>query len=145
MLRGACHCGTIAVELDTRADPRELPLRACSCTFCRKHGARTISDPAGRVRIALSGEVSRYRWGLATADFLVCARCGVYAGAVLRDGALAWAVINTRILEDQSPFQREELPVSYDGEAAQDRIARRKLLWTPAEIVTRDAALPSPA
>jgi hypothetical protein len=37
--------------------------------------------------------LTRYRWGLATADFLVCGRCGVYVAAVLSEGASAWAVI----------------------------------------------------
>ena len=134
MLHGRCHCGNILVEFDTALDPRVLPLRACACTFCRKHGARTTADPAGRMRIRLAGEVMRYRWGLATADFLVCGKCGVYGAAVLTEGHLAWATVNTRILDDQAPFEREAASVDYEGETAQERIARRKLRWTPTGI-----------
>lgn len=134
MLRGACHCGNISIELDTSIDPSALPLRACSCSFCRKHGARTTADPDGRVQIRLTGDVSRYRWGLGTADFLVCARCGIYAAAVLTEGELAWATVNTLLFDDQAPFAREALAVSYEGETAEARIARRKVRWTPARI-----------
>ncbi len=124
------------LRFETGADPRTLPLRACGCTFCRKHGARTTADPRGRAVIETRdpAQVSRYRWGLATADFLVCRRCGVYAAAVLTEGAQAWATVNTLILDDQAPFQREAAPVSYEGESAEQRIARRKRQWTPATI-----------
>ncbi|MGZ6143732.1 MAG: GFA family protein [Myxococcales bacterium] len=136
MLTGQCHCGNIAVRFATRKDPRTLALRACGCTFCRRHGARTAADPEGRVEIAIgdAAQLSRYRWGLATADFLVCRRCGVYAAALLTEGAQSWATVNTRILDDQAPFQREAGPVDYEGESAEQRIARRKQQWTPASV-----------
>ena len=134
MLTGHCHCGNVAVQLHT-SDPRALPLRACACTFCRRHGARTTADPRGTLRIELRGEVSRYRWGLATADFLVCARCGVYVAAVLTEGAQAWAVVNTLVFDDQSAFEREATAVSYEGESVAERVARRKRQWTPAQVV----------
>jgi len=136
MLTGQCHCGNIAVRFETRTDPRTLPLRACACTFCRRHGARTTADPEGLLRIEIrdAAQLSRYRWGLATADFLVCRRCGVYAAAVLSEGGRSWATVNTLILDDQGPFQREAAPVSYEGESAAQRIARRKLQWTPATM-----------
>lgn len=129
LLAGRCHCGNIEITLETRIDARELPLRACQCTFCRRHGSRTTSDPAGRARIKVrdAAELSRYRWGLATADFLVCRRCGVYAGAVMQ----SWTVLNVNLFDDQEPFRREPQPVNYDGESAEQRIARRKTVWTP--------------
>src|SRR5438270_3713654 len=133
---GRCHCGNITVHFEASVDPRELPLRACACTFCRRHGARTTADPSGGVRIGIRdpAQVSRYRWGLATADFLVCARCGVYVAAVLTDGGRSWATVNTLVFDDQSPFQRDAVSVSYEAESAAERIARRKLHWTPAEV-----------
>ena len=132
-MTGRCHCGNITVVFETRVDPRTLPLRACACSFCTRHGARTTADPSGtaRIEIADPAEVSRYRWGLATADFLVCRRCGVYAAAVLADGGESWATLNTRIFDDQGPFAREATSVSYEGESAEERIARRKRQWTP--------------
>jgi hypothetical protein len=141
MVNASCHCGNLSLTLETSVDPRELPLRACACSFCRRHAARTASDPAGRIRIAIRGAASRYRWGLATADFLVCARCGVYLGALMSEGARAWAIVNVNAVPDQGPFRREAEPVSYEGETAEQRIARRKARWTPAEVV--EGTLPS--
>jgi hypothetical protein len=131
-LEGTCHCGNIAIVLETQQDPRSLPLRECACSFCRRHGARTTSDPAGRARIGVQDRslLSRYSFGLRTAEMIVCARCGAYAGAVLREGASGWAVLNTNLFLDPA-FDRPAERVSYEGETAEQRIARRKRLWTP--------------
>ena len=131
-LEGTCHCGNVAIVLETEKDPRELPLRACGCSFCRRHGARTTSDPAGRAHIGAqdAAKVSRYVFGLRTAEMLVCARCGVYSAAVLREGDRAWAVLNANLFLDPA-FERPAQPVSYDGETEQQRIERRKRVWTP--------------
>ncbi|MCA1826620.1 MAG: GFA family protein [Myxococcales bacterium] len=131
MMRGRCHCGNISYELQTEL--AEPPLRACQCSFCRMHAARSISDPAGRLVFDVEDEslLSRYRFGLATADFLVCRRCGAYAGAFM-DG---YGIANARLLE--TALLREPSPVSYDGETAEQRIARRRERWTPGEIRIR--------
>ena len=131
-LEGTCHCGNIAIVLETQQDPRDLPLRECACSFCRRHGARTTSDPAGKARIGVQDRslLSRYQFGLGTAEMIVCARCGVYAGAVLREGANGWAVLNTNLFLDPA-FDRPAQRKSYEGETAEERIARRKMMWTP--------------
>jgi len=131
-LEGTCHCGNIAIVLETRQDPRSLPLRECDCSFCRRHGARTTSDPEGSARIGVQDRslLSRYRFGLGTSEMIVCARCGVYAGAVLREGDKGWAVLNTRLFLDPA-FDRPGEKKSYGGETAEERIARRKQMWTP--------------
>src|SRR5919197_256019 len=136
-LEGTCHCGNIAVVLETEQDPRELPLRACDCSFCRRHAARTTSDPAGRARVGIQDPslVSRYVFGLRTAEMVVCARCGVYCAAVMREGDRAWAVLNVNLFRDAAvAFDRPPHSISYEGETAEERIARRKRLWTPVEL-----------
>jgi hypothetical protein len=72
-LRGECHCGNVAVTLDTAVDPGALPLRACQCSFCRRHGARVTTDPAGLLKISVRDPaiLLRYRFGLGITDFLV--------------------------------------------------------------------------
>jgi len=123
--------------LETEQDPRELPLRACDCSFCRRHGARTTSDPAGRARVGIEDPslVSRYVFGLRTAEMVVCARCGVYCAAMMREGDKAWAVLNANLFRDAAPaFDRPPHSMSYEGETADERIARRKRLWTPVEL-----------
>jgi len=134
-LEGTCHCGNIAIVLETEQDPRDLPLRACACSFCRRHGARTTSDPAGRARVGIQDRAltSRYVFGLRTAEMVVCARCGVYCGAVMREGKQAWAVLNANLFLDPA-FDRSAESVSYEGETPEQRIARRKRLWTPVEL-----------
>src|SRR2546421_12496625 len=103
--RGSCHCGNIEVEFDTDIDPGQMTVRACQCSFCRKHGARTAVDPQGQVRIRAKDEglLARYQWNLRTAEFLLCARCGCYAGAVTSpDRSLA--TVNVNVLDDAARF-----------------------------------------
>ena len=129
--RGGCHCGAVRVEFDTAIDAADLPVRACQCGFCRAHGARTAADPNGRLRFG--GPLRRYRFGLRTADFLLCPECGVYLGALYTDSDGAWATLNVNCLDERALFAAEAAPVSYEGEGAADRVARRKARWTPAE------------
>jgi hypothetical protein len=134
-MTGSCHCGNLRVELETKRAPADFPVRACQCTFCRRHGALSISDPQGRLtfRVADEQALVRYRFGLKTADFLICARCGVYTGAMFVEGDRAWAVVNLNVLDDRAAFGAPE-PFSYEGEVAEDRQTRRRARWTPAVI-----------
>jgi hypothetical protein len=136
-LTGRCHCGNLELSLETSARPEELALRADTCSFCRRHGARTTSDPSGRVVITVHhpGELLRYRFGLGTADFLVCARCGIYVAAVMNDGSGCYATVNVNTLDAVDPFTQPAAPVTYEGESAAERAARRRARWTPAVIV----------
>jgi hypothetical protein len=134
-LTGRCHCGNVSLTLETRHSPEELPVWTCNCSFCRLHGARTTSDPEGRVAIRVQepAQLSRYRFGLATADFLVCRRCGVYLAAVIpadhKDGACA--SVNVTALDAAHRFTRSPVPVAYPDESASERLSRRKSNWTP--------------
>jgi len=107
-------------------------VRACQCSFCRRHGARTIADPNGSVtfRVADPSKLMRYRFGTRSSDFLVCGNCGVYVAALLTSskGQFATLNINTiRALRDVA----EAAPVSYEGESAEQRSSRREQRWTP--------------
>jgi hypothetical protein len=133
-----CHCGAVTLAFTTRRPPAELPLRECQCGFCRKHGARTVADPDGfaDIRYADASAVLRYRFGLGTADYLVCARCGVYLAAVMAEGASAWAVLNVNAFEERAAFTGAATPMNYDREDEPQRRARQRKLWTPARIVS---------
>jgi len=89
--------------------------------FCRAHGASTVSDPNGHltIRIAEPDSARRYRFGLKTADFLICTRCGVYVAAVLPDPGGAVAIVNANTFEGGSP-----------------RRARRRADWTPVTVIS---------
>lgn len=134
---GGCHCGNLRVVFEASAPLAALGLRADQCSFCLAHAARTTGDPRGTVRIAVRDEtrLSRYRFGLGITDFLVCAACGVYVGALMEDGGHGWFTVNVNCLRPPPPFDLPVAPVDYDGEDVPARIARRKAKWTPvAEI-----------
>jgi hypothetical protein len=139
---GACHCGALHLTFETPIEPKTLPLRACSCSFCRKHGVLTTSDPAGTVSVKIDDPtlLQRYRFGTRTTDTLICRNCGIYLAAITEiDGAL-YAVINVNALDDRSAFERPPEVMDYEGESAGQRQARRKVKWTPA---TLDAGTPA--
>jgi hypothetical protein len=110
-----------------------LGARACACSFCRRHNARTTSDPDGRVafRVADDSKLNRYRFGLLTADFLICRNCGVYVAAVYSEQASSWATLNVNIFETAEGFPENPPAVFYEGESAAEKAARRKARWTP--------------
>jgi hypothetical protein len=93
-------------------------------------------DPHGSVKIWAEdwSLVEPYRFGSGTAEFLICRRCGVYIGAVGETAAGIRAVINTTCLDDRAAFIGQPIPVDHDGEATDDRLARRSANWTPATI-----------
>ena len=127
---GRCHCGAIRFAFES---DRPLAPRACLCGFCRRHGARTVSDPAGAAELSLSPETIRYRFGSGTTDFLICGRCGVYAGAIAAlDGAL-YATLNLNAFDDPR-LDLMAASVSYDGEDAAAKAERRRANWTPAKL-----------
>lgn len=133
---GQCHCGNLELAFETNLKPEQLPVRACACSFCRRHGTRTTSDPNGKAQITVhdSNLLIRYRFGLKTADFLICGKCGVYVGAVMTAGDKAYAVVNLNTFDSLENFRREPATMSYDGESVAERRARREKNWTPAEI-----------
>ena len=135
---GGCHCGALTVEFETAIAPEAMEVRACQCRFCRKHGSHAVSDPAGQVRLTVREEpvVQRYRFGLATADYLLCGRCGVYVSAVLEQDGRHYAIVIVSALDGAERFSRPPLPVDYSAEDEAARRARRRAKWTPAEIVT---------
>lgn len=130
---GGCHCGAIEYSYTTRLIPARWPVRLCQCAFCRGHGVRATSDPAGELQFRFERPefLRRYRFALRTADFLVCKECGIYVGAVLLSGRGAHAVINLNTLRDPPKGLRPGKAVSHDNEAADVRRGRRVQTWTP--------------
>jgi hypothetical protein len=139
-LTGSCHCGAIRATLHASKPAAELQVRACQCSFCTRHGAMTVSDPAGRARFEIDGAaLSWYRFETRTGISLICNRCGMYAGVMLEDGQRIWSVLNARGLAVPEFKDRTADRVIYDGETPEERIARRKSMWTPTEIVWKGA------
>jgi hypothetical protein len=133
---GSCHCGAITVSFEPTKPIAELALRRCDCTFCRKHGSRSTSDPDGFLQVRCRGASAKlYQFGLGVSDYLVCAGCGVYVGAFIKDGTGRRGTLNANILDCTAELDPSPGLVSYAGETLTERRQRRKLLWTPAVVL----------
>jgi hypothetical protein len=134
---GGCHCGNIGVRLRLSRAPEQMPLRSCSCSFCRSHGTRTVSDRDGDVAINAADRslLERYRFGSRTADYLLCRRCGVYVGAVCETTSGLRAVVNVNCLEDRARFTQTPASPDYHGEPTEARLGRRAANWMPAVVM----------
>jgi hypothetical protein len=135
---GRCHCGAIGFTYETAAPPADWSVRACQCTFCRAHSALSTSDPRGSVRfeVARPASLVRYRFGLRTADFLMCGVCGVYVGALTTVDGRTLGIVNVNALSPIPADLSAPRAMSYEGEDAAGRGQRRAERWSPAELVS---------
>ena len=131
LIRGACHCRNIAFELDWIPEPTQIPARACTCDFCTRHGGVWTSCPGGSLRIAVREPalVSLYAFGTRTAEFHVCARCGVVPVVTSRIDGRDHAVVNVNAFEGVDPSLLSRSGVTFDGEDQAARLARRQRNW----------------
>lgn len=118
-IQGSCHCGNIRFTFHWPGDAQTIPVRACGCAFCRKHRGVWTSHPSGRVRLRVEGhaKVTQYRFGTETADFHVCAACGVVPIVTcLLDGA-RYAVVNANAFDDVDPSELAEAATDFEERA----------------------------
>jgi hypothetical protein len=133
---GSCHCGAVRFTFDSDAP---LAVRACQCSFCRKHGSRNVSDPAGSIEIVSTVALTRYRFGLGVTDFLICPACGSYVAAAWGEGGEWLSTLNLNCFDDPHP-ELEAEPMVYDAEGVGDRLERRRQRWTPTRIIEPEPA-----
>ena len=96
------------------------------------HGNVWTSCPDGalRVRCREPDHVTRYAFATRTAEFHLCARCGVVPVASSTIDGKLYAVINVNTFDDVDPALIEPAAiVSFDGESEAARLARRKRAW----------------
>ena len=131
LMRGGCHCGNIGFSLIWDPDPDEIPARACTCSFCVRHGNVWTSSPTAALRVEVRDPalVSRYAFGTGTAEFHVCARCGVVPVVTSRVDGRLYAVVNVNTIEGLEPHRLRRTTVDLDDEEAAARLARRKRNW----------------
>jgi hypothetical protein len=112
---------------------REIPVRKCGCSFCRKHGgAWTSHRHAGLAyRIEDEAHVSKYRFGTRTAEFYVCSLCGVVPFVLSEIGDRQYAVVNVNTFEDAGGFTLSVSSTDFEGEGTGSRLERRKRNWIP--------------
>lgn len=138
---GACHCGAITIELETKIPAAETQLRACQCKFCRMHQALAVSDPDGKltIRETEADTLNLYRFALSTSDFLICSHCGAYAGATMERAGMSVGILNIRLLSNEADFTSEAVAMDYGGENSTGRIARRLEKWMPIKVIQHAA------
>ena len=84
---------------------------------------------------------TRYRFGLDTAEFLVCRRCGVYIGAYgAGPPGNGFATLNLNALRTPVEGIPATTPTDYDSEDREGRIRRREQRWTPGDEAALNAA-----
>jgi hypothetical protein len=130
-ITGSCHCRNISFVLDWQPEPTEIPARACTCSFCVRHGGVWTSCPTGALRIAVREPslVSNYSFGTKTADFHVCTRCGIVPVVTSRIDGRLFAVLNVRAFDDIGPALLREVASTVEGEHEAERLARRTRNW----------------
>ncbi len=128
---GGCHCGNIRFTLHWAPEPAEIPARACTCSFCVKHGGVWTSCPGGAldVKVRDDARVSRYEFGTRTAQFHVCTGCGVVPLVTSRIDGRLYAVVSVNALEGVDPALLKRASASFDGEDEAARLARRARHW----------------
>ena len=133
---GSCHCGDISIRFNSEKKPEEMRVGRCGCSFCRRHGARTLGDPGGSVVFrATPGSLSRYRFGLGITDYLLCAKCGTYVGAAMPDEGGAIGIVNVNALDIRDAIDPAPPLHHYDGEDEARRRSRRRKFWMKATVI----------
>jgi hypothetical protein len=129
-IKGECHCGNVRFEFETNINPNNLIIRNCQCRFCKLHGAATARDPKGSAKIFVNSTsiVKLYRFSTESTDFVLCANCGVYIGAVLTYRDSKYATLNMKLTELNTD---NAVPIMYEDETLGFRIAKRAEIFTP--------------
>ena len=131
LIHGKCHCGNISFSLAWDPSPTEIPARACTCSFCVKHGGVWTSYPRGSLTVVVADPslVSRYAFGTRTAEFHVCTRCGIVPVVTSRIDGQLYAVVSVNAFEGVEPSLLRRASANLDGEGTESRLARRKRNW----------------
>lgn len=129
-ITGKCHCGNISFVLRWAPEPSVISARACTCSFCVKHGGVWTSCATGSLKVAVArpAKVSRYAFGTKTAVFHVCAECGVVPVVTSEIEGRLYAVVSVHAFEGVDPALLRHSPATFD---AGDRLARRARNWIP--------------
>lgn len=131
VIHGSCHCRNISFALTWEPEPTEIPARACTCSFCTKHGGVWTSNPRGSLKVTIREPslVSKYTFGTRTAEFHVCCRCGIVPVVTSVIDNHLYAVVSVNAFEDVEHSRLHRTSANFDGEGEGSRLARRKRSW----------------
>jgi len=128
-------------ELDWPGDPPTIPVRACDCSFCTRHGGIWTSHPRATLVVTVRDPAhhSRYRFGTGTADFHVCSRCGTVPVVTSEIDGHLYAVVNSNTFDNVERERLAAAPASFGSEDKDTRLARRQRVWI-ADVTLRGVA-----
>ena len=140
LIEGTCHCGNIRFNLQWPGSAEQIAVRECSCSFCQKHGGVWTSNPDATLSVLIgdASNLSKYRFGTATADFYVCATCGTVPFVIsdIENHLYAVVNVNTFVGVDKSAWSQSV--TNFDGEDTDNRLSRRKRNWIPNVTITTE-------
>jgi hypothetical protein len=84
------------------------------------------------VAIADPPNVSRYVFGTKTAQFHICAKCGVVPVVTSEIDGKTYAVVSVNALQGVDRSLLKHASATFDAENEQSRLARRKRNWIPS-------------
>ena len=130
-ISGGCHCGAIRWQLASPVPPEGMPIWVCGCSFCVKHGVRytSWSEASLTLRAIEPDQVTHYAFGHGTADFVLCARCGVIIAALMAEAERTTGVLNLHSADASERFTRPPNHLDFDGESIEARRTRRRKFW----------------
>ena len=139
---GKCYCGNITYEFHWPLGGKEIPVRACSCSFCTKHGGIYTSHREAELRAVIHDQslITKYTFATGTAEFFICSRCGAAPFVTSMIQGRLYAVVNANTFEgvDRALFQSRV--TSFDGETPENRLERRKSTWIPNVTIANKGA-----
>lgn len=126
---GSCHCGNVTYRVESRYALNELPLRSCTCSFCRRHGPIYTSDPEGCLHVDVkdASEVRVYEFATKAVQFVICQTCGVMPLALARIDNALYAVVAVNCLQELPPGVPSA--VNFSDESPDAGKQRRKSNW----------------
>lgn len=138
LINGSCHCRNMRFELQWPVSVPIIPVRECSCEFCSKHNGAWTSHPEAQLtlHVANPAAVSKYAFATRTADFLVCASCGVVPLVLCEIDGKTYAVVNANSFDDKESLILRRNATDFDGEQTNARLQRRAKNWIPNVQVT---------
>lgn len=92
------------------------------------------------VEIADPGRVSRYVFGTKTAQFHICAKCGVVPVVTSEIDGKMYGVVSVNAFQGVDRSLLRHASATFDAEDEQSRLARRKCNWIPNVTFSADGA-----
>jgi hypothetical protein len=131
LINGRCHCGNISFKLTWEPEPREIPARACDCSFCTKHGGVWTSCNTGSLNVTVGDPslVSKYSFGTKTAQFHICSKCGIVPIVTSLIEGHTYAVVSVNAFEGVAPSLLKRATASFEAEDEKARLSRRQKNW----------------